>query len=249
MTPEHQSHAGLRSDVTLLWRRADESAAEKALEFLSSAEKERLARFRSRPAAVEYACGHALLREALSELASVDPPDWRFLVGEHGRPDVDPDQPGLPGHLRQLSVNLSHTRGLCLVGLSLRGELGVDTEWRERGNDLRRLARYKFAAAERRWLDEPSEEPEFRRRFFAIWTLKESYVKARGTGISIPLDGFAFHLEPERPPRISFVPDFDPDLERWHFGLLDHEALHQCAWALRTREPNAGTPSVEVEER
>ena len=49
----------------------------------------------------------------------------------------------------------------------------------------------------------------------ALWTLKESYVKARGLGLSIPLDRFAFDLS--RPPsiRLSFARGFGDAARRW----------------------------------
>jgi 4'-phosphopantetheinyl transferase len=38
------------------------------------------------------------------------------------------------------------------------------------------------------------ESPQ-RQRFFELWTLKESDVKSRGMGLSIPLNKFPFDLD------------------------------------------------------
>ena len=34
-------------------------------------------------------------------------------------------------------------------------------------------------------------------RFNELWTLKESFIKACGQGLSIPLDQFGFHIDPQ----------------------------------------------------
>jgi len=54
-------------------------------------------------------------------------------------------------------------------------------------------------------------------RFFEYWTFKEAYIKARGMGLSLPLDRFSFHFAGERDVRLSIEPDLGDDPNRWTF--------------------------------
>ncbi|MEO0652880.1 MAG: 4-phosphopantetheinyl transferase, partial [Planctomycetota bacterium] len=73
-------------DVALWWAEPAQGDREEAERWLAPEELERLARFKSEPAAREYACGHGLVRRVLGSLAPIAPRDWRFVEGAHGRP-------------------------------------------------------------------------------------------------------------------------------------------------------------------
>jgi 4'-phosphopantetheinyl transferase len=72
----------------------------------------------------------------------------------------------------------------------------------------------------------PSEQ---RARFFAYWTLKESYIKARGVGLSLPLDRFSFLLDDPGKIRIAFSSPCDDDPARWRFTSLSALPRHIVA--------------------
>ena len=160
----------------------------------------------------------ALLRCTLSRYADIDPPDWRFELNAHGRPRIA----SAHALARPLDFNLSHSKGLVVVGVSTRGGLGVDTENVARRENLVHLARHHFAAAEASALTSlPLSEQHA--RFFEYWTLKEAYIKARGLGLSIPLDSFSVDLS--QPSRIAFS---EPGWAFWQWILKDGHLLALC---------------------
>ncbi len=168
----------------------------------------------------------ALVRATLSRYCSVPPVRWRFRTNRHGRPEIAfPDSP--------LRFNVSHTDGLvvCLVG---RGrELAVDAESLGRDRRWLDLAGRFFAPPEARALrGVPADRRP--RRFLEYWTLKESYVKARGRGLTLPLSGFWFDLPAPTPDgiRIRFTPVVDDDPGRWQFTLDRLGASHVVATAI-----------------
>jgi 4'-phosphopantetheinyl transferase len=164
----------------------------------------------------------ALVRTTLSRYADVAPRDWRFVPNEHGRPDIAPGLVRAP-----LRFNLSHTDGLIACAVSLERDVGVDVEYLDRrGPDLDVAERF-FSALEVRELRAlPASEQ--RDRFFCYWTLKESYIKARGMGLALPLDKFSFHLG-ERPIRITIDPSLGDDASAWQFELQRPDAAHLLA--------------------
>jgi 4'-phosphopantetheinyl transferase len=61
-----------------------------------------------------------------------------------------------------------------------------------------------------------------------LWTLKESYIKARGMGLAIPLDKFAFVFGGAEQVRLEVDESLNDREDRWQFCLLDH-AGHRIA--------------------
>lgn len=178
----------------------------------------------------------ALARTVLSRYTSVAPADLRFQTGPYGRPDIDPPREGL-------SWNLSHTAGLvvCLVAEGV--VCGVDVEDVAGRRAPLDVANRFFSPAEVTALFALPAEARHR-RFFELWTLKESYIKARGMGLALPLEGFA--LDPAAAPISIAFPGVDDDPRDWQFALLAPTPRHLVAAAFRR---GAGPDwSVEVHE-
>ncbi len=141
---------------------------------------------------LEHELGKKLLLIGLKDLygISFESQDQLVIVkGEHGKPYLK-DFP-------HINYNISHTDGLVACGIGDR-QLGIDVE---RIRPFRNtILRKVFSDAEKRHMDEIPES-EHSQYFFRVWTLKESYLKASGLGITVPLTTISFECSV---PDVSF---------------------------------------------
>jgi 4'-phosphopantetheinyl transferase len=195
--------------------------------WLSPEERARKDRYFFEHSRREYLLTRALVRFTLSRYAPVLPAAWRFRANAYGCPAID-----LPDY-RALRFNLSNTAGLVACVVALDRDVGVDVEDTERSGETVSIADSFFSRPELRALR--ALPPERRRSaFFDYWTLKEAYIKARGMGLSIPLDQFSFDVS-SRPIRIAFD-GLDDDAESWQFEqfvLPPGSTRHRTSVAVR----------------
>ena len=162
---------------------------------------------------LEYLATHALARTALSYSRGTHPGELRFHIGTHGKPLLDP-QCGL-------QFNLSNSQGLvvCLVGEG--GALGVDVEPRTRAESIREVAPRMFSPLELAQLNSLPKDRQLQ-RCLELWTLKESYIKARGMGFKLPLREFSFVFGEPNSIRLQLEPGLYDDEARWRFCILEY---------------------------
>ena len=87
-----------------------------------------------------------------------------------------------------LSFNVSHSHGMALFAFAHGMELGVDIEKHKAELPAADIAGHSFAPDEVRFVAE-GQEGKPHERFFFLWSRKEAYAKARGEGLSLPLNG------------------------------------------------------------
>src|SRR5262249_50795126 len=109
-------------------------------------------------------------------------------------------------------------------------DVGVDVEHVNRRLVGLELAERFFAPVEVAALRALAEENRGE-HFFAYWTLKEAYIKARGLGLSLPLDAFAFQLDPGCP-RITFTERIADNPSAWQFARQRPGPDHALAVAI-----------------
>jgi 4'-phosphopantetheinyl transferase len=197
-----------------------EEAAQACAALLSDDERARWERFRLEYSRREYLATHALARTALARYCDIAAGDLRFAANRHGKPALEPDC--------GVRFNLSNSGGLvvCLVGEGA-VEVGVDVEPYARADQITNVGHKVFSPAE--WAQLEGLPPaDLLDRSLSLWTLKEAYIKARGVGMSLPLDRISFLFEGEDRARLELDSELGDDARRWWFCLLDY-AEHRVA--------------------
>jgi len=170
-----------------LWLRKLElgaAPADAAVSVLGPDERARAERFRRDDDRRRFILRHAHLRDVLARYLKTSPADVPLEAKLHQPPRLDAGD--LSAALR---FSLSSSGDHSAVALAWRRPVGVDIEQIADDVEISAVAKAVFSQRERQALE---AAPEFRRRaiFFRIWTRKEAYVKARGTGLTRDLGAF-----------------------------------------------------------
>lgn len=201
------------------------------MDLLDERERAQAARFRFAHLADAYVVAHAALRSILSRWTGRPPQDLVFEHNGFGKPHMAADAAPV--------FSLSHTQGAALCAVAPSGEIGVDIE-RQRPLEHEALVERFFSPAEIRQFG--ALDPSLREAgFFGGWTRKEAYVKAKGLGLSIPLNSFSIDLAPGPEPALYASEWAQEDTAR--FRLWDLAADAGYSAALAYSGPCGGPPA------
>lgn len=139
------------------------------------------AKDRNRSLGAGIALDHALETYGLKE-RSVE-----YEFGEWGKPSLK--------YQPNIYFSLSHSGDYAICSIGDR-EIGNDIELIKHGR-LKVADRF-FAKEELEWMYAVQDEEEITQRMFRIWTMKESFLKATGKGISLPLGDFAVIVDEDK---------------------------------------------------
>lgn len=242
LRPVRDGASRLDGDEVHVWRLAldgDDSRARHCLEILSKDELVKSQKFRFKRDRDRFVVCRGSLRQILAPYLDLLPREIEFEYNQQGKPflSTGADAAGL-------KFNVSHSEGFALVGVTLACEIGVDLEHVRHDIEYNEIAQRFFSHSEAETLKElPPQEQA--RAFFACWTRKEAYVKARGGGLSIPLDRFEVSLMSEQGP-VRFS-SYDDENESARWSLRSFVPWPDCMAALCVEATRAcGDSSLEA---
>ena len=188
---------GLAPDAIHVWRiQTDQSriVARRLEGYLGVKEARKADAYRREADWRRFVVAHGALREILAWYTSRAPQDVTFRFTTAGKPFLTDRQGGQP-----LRFSLSHSGEWALVGVSLSVDVGVDIEEIDSAVSAEAVVERFFSRRESEAFQ--AVPPEHRTAaFFAAWTRKEAYVKARGDGVVNRLHRFSVSVDPRRLP-------------------------------------------------
>jgi len=180
------------------------------LSFLSEEEKGQYQSFEIVEKRREFLLSHLLVRRLGALYLKIGMQDLGIFHGKRGKPFFQESE---------LQFNLSHTTGLvaCSFGWL---PLGIDVESHqglEAGRCLL-VAKRHFSTVEQNYLHISSGQ-DASVDFLKIFTMKEAYVKAFGTGLTFPLADFTVPLPLQEKSHWGFWNFFTPKMQTDNFHL------------------------------
>lgn len=151
---------------------------------ISVERRERIKKYRFDEDKKRSLLAEVLLRYALKKNFGISCSQVQFVTNSFGKPMLK--------NVEQIHFNLSHSGDWVVCGVS-DAPIGIDVET-IKIKDLIIAKRFFTEDEYKDILRQPEEEKI--KYFFKLWTLKESYVKAEGKGLSIPLNSFSFRVLP-----------------------------------------------------
>lgn len=182
---------------------------------LSDDEKEKAAKFKFDIHREQSIISRGVLRTLLGKYIKKHPRDLRFGYTEFGKPLLKENS--------SLGFNVSHSGNRAVFGFVHHAEIGVDIEKLKDDFEVMEIAQNFFSSDEILALENLPQEHRVS-GFYRCWTRKESFIKAKGDGLSFPLTSFSVSL----------------DADNAEFLRTDWDTSERDEWRMFLFEPDAG---------
>jgi len=175
------------------------------ISILSPPDLDRARQFKFRHLQERHILSRIFLRLCLSHYTDTAPDRLQFICNAHGKPRLCDAR-------QDAHFNLSHAGNLVCVAVSFDSEIGLDIETRS-DHDFLNIAAQFFHPDEYQQLRE-AHSHERERMFYRLWTMKEAFFKALGTGITAGLEKINIDLRCN-PPKIFLAEDLPVLADTW----------------------------------
>ena len=227
----------LAQDEVHVWRASLQPGSrvvDELARVLSDGEQAKAERFRFERHRRRFVVARGVRRMLLSRYTCTEARKLRFAYGPHGKPH-------LSGLIKDsdLQFNVAHSHEMALYAFTTQRQVGVDLEFVHPVPGFDRDGMRLFSIREKQVFHALPEEQKLE-AFFNCWTRKEAYVKARGEGLSLPLDQFEVSLAPGDPAALVSTCGDPQEASLWSLqeispgpGYVAALAVEGRSWQLR----------------
>lgn len=166
-----------------------------------------------------------MLKTLLSNILGVKLENIQILEGVNGKP-----------YLKQKEVffNLSHSEDVFVIAITALGQIGVDVEPRNRILDFSKIRDLVFSEDELNSFERLDQDLK-QEAIVNLWTRKESFFKALGSGLTSPLKELEVTFVPGSEPVIKKIGWKNDEKENWKMISLDLNGHYIGAISVQTR--------------
>ncbi len=220
----------LGRDEVHVWRaRLDQQTPSQIQSFLhnlAADEQARAEKFYFERDRERFIVARGVLRAILGSYLNRAPECLSFSYSSHGKPALA-EESGRDA----IRFSVSHSRGVALYAVTSGREVGIDLEHIRFDLAVAEIVERFFSQREVATLRTLPTEVQ-RQAFFNCWTRKEAYIKARGEGLSLPLDQFDVSLVPGEPAAILDTQRDPSEASRWSLQELTAAVGYVAALAV-----------------
>ncbi len=153
------------------------------LESVGEQQKKQILKYKYEADRMRALYGKIMIRELLEKKFHLRKEEQIIERTSYGKPYIS--------NLNNIHFNISHSGDWVLCGVG-ENELGLDIEYI--GKYHKDIVERYFTTQEIFYLESLTEN-EKQRHFYYLWSLKESFLKCNGKGLSMPLNSISFNLD------------------------------------------------------
>jgi 4'-phosphopantetheinyl transferase len=173
-----------------------------------------------------YIAARGLLRIILGGYLGTEPARIEFTYGPHGKPALNfASKEGV------LEFNLSHSKDRVLYAFNWNRKVGVDIEYRIPMADMDDFAEQFFTPRESAFINSLSGDQK-EDAFFKTWTCKEAFLKANGSGLTVPINQVEISLEANGTVELCSIGNDKESAAHWRLELFNPFPGYQAALAV-----------------
>ena len=167
---------------------------------------------------VNYIIKRNALRWILSKYCNVAPQD---IVIQY----TGDQKPFIATNIVNIQFNMSDSHKMAVVAVTQNCCIGLDIEFVVPITNIYSIVQHFFSEKEFNKFAKLQTKQQLE-AFYTLWTRKEAFVKAIGTGLAFPLNKFSVNFLPDEPLELIEITDSLEQVSNWTLQAFNFDYLH-----------------------